>query len=68
MKKIIALLTALAFTLSLGAAFAQDASKAPAAPDKKEEKTPMKKKHAKKHAKKKTVKKEEAAPAAPTTK
>jgi uncharacterized protein YxeA len=68
MKKIIALLTAMAFTLTLGVAFAQDTTKAPAAPVKKEEKTPVTKKHAKKHAKKGAEKKEAAAPAAPATK
>jgi len=68
MKKIIALLTAMAFTLTLGVAFAQDTTKAPGTPDKKEEKTPMKKKHAKKHAKKGAEKKEATAPEAPATK
>ena len=51
MKRIIALLTAMAFTLSLGVAFAQDATGSAAAPDKKEDKAPVKKKHAKKHKK-----------------
>lgn len=70
MKKIMALLTAVAFTLTLGTAFAQEASKAPAAPDKKEIKTSAKMKRAKKSGKKKTAKRTEttapvaAAPAA----
>ncbi len=69
MRKIIALLTAAAFTLTLGAAFAQEKTQAPAAPEKKEEKAPVKKKHVRKHAKKKAAKKEGAeAPAAPATK
>jgi len=71
MKKIIALLTAAVFTFTLGAAFAQETSKAPAAPEKKEEKASAKTKRAKKHGKKKAVKKAEtAAPAvaAPATK
>lgn len=67
MKKIIALFTAMAFALSLGVAFAQEKTEAPAAPAKKEEKAPVKKKAAKKHATKKHAKKNEkaAAPAAP---
>jgi hypothetical protein len=63
MKKVIALFTAMAFALTLGTAFAQEKTAAPAAPEKKEEKAPVKKKHAHKHAKKKAAQKEEAAPA-----
>ncbi len=63
MKKIVAIFTAMAFVLTLGVAFAQETTQAPAAPEKKEEKAPAKKKHAHKHAKKKAAKKEDAAPA-----
>lgn len=66
MKKIVALFTAMAFALTLGVAFAQEATKAPTTPDKKEEKAPVKKKYTKKHMKKtakKSVKKTEEAPA-----
>ncbi len=55
MKKIVALLTAMMFVLSLGVAFAAD-QPAPAAEKKAEEKAPAKKKKA---AKKKTEKKAE---------
>ncbi|MGE5172209.1 MAG: hypothetical protein ACM3MD_00070 [Betaproteobacteria bacterium] len=69
MKKVIALFTAIAFALTLGVAFAQEKTQAPAAPEKKEAKAPAKKKHATKHAKKKAAKKEEtAAPATSATK
>ena len=51
MKRLIALLTAIAFTLTLGAAFAQEGTDSPAAPEKKVEKSPVKKKHARKHKK-----------------
>ncbi len=66
MKKMMAMIMAVAFALSCGLAFAQEA-KAPAEPEKKmEEKAPAKKKKkaAKKEKKhKKAAKKEEAAPA-----
>ena len=67
MKKIIALFTAMAFALTLGVAFAQETTPAPAPEKKMEEKAPAKKKAAKKEKKKKkkAAKKEEAAPAAP---
>lgn len=69
MKKIMALLMAAAFTLTVGAAFAQDASKAPTAPEKQEVKASPKTKHVKKHGKKKAAPKAAAeAPAAPGTK
>ncbi len=69
MKKIIALFTAIAFALTLGVAFAQEKTQAPAAPEKKEVKAPAKKKHASKHARKKAAKKEgTVAPSAPATK
>jgi len=68
MKKIVAILTAMAFALTLGVAFAED-QPAPAGGDQKMEKKEMKKK--KKAAKKKShkkekkeMKKEEAAPEA----
>ncbi len=68
MKKLIAILTAVAFALSLGVAFAQEA-KAPAEPMKKEEKAPAKKKKAaKKEKKHKKAAKEEAPAAAPEAK
>ena len=67
MKKIVAILTAMAFALTLGVAFAED-QPAPAGGEKKMEKKEMKAKK-KKAAKKKThkkemkeMKKEEAAP------
>ena len=78
MKKIIALFTAMAFALTLGVAFAEEAA-APAAPEKKMDvkapATHKEKKKAKKEKKKskKAAKKEEAAapaaaPAAPAGK
>jgi hypothetical protein len=61
MKKIVALLMAMAFTLSMGPAFAQEATKTSPAPAKKGEKAPVKKaKKDKKHGKKKASKKTEA--------
>ncbi len=66
MKKMMAMFMAVAFALSCGLAFAQEA-KAPAAPEQKaEEKAPAKKKKAAKKEKKhhkKAAKKAEAAPA-----
>ena len=67
MKKLIALFTAIAFALTLGVAFAQEKTQAPATPEKKVEKAPVKK-HAHKHAKKTAKKEEAAAPVAPATK
>jgi len=67
MKRLLALFTAAAFVLTLGVAFAQDKTGATAAPEKKEEKAPVKKKTGKKHgkkaAKKEAAKKEASAPA-----
>jgi preprotein translocase subunit SecG len=62
MKKMIAILTAVAFALSLGVAFAQEA-KAPAEPAKKE--APAKKKAAKKAKKHKKAAKEATPAPAP---
>jgi hypothetical protein len=68
MKKIIAILTAMAFALTLGVAFAED-QPAPAGGEQKMEKKEMKKKKKKaekkkahKHKEMKEMKKEEAAP------
>jgi hypothetical protein len=68
MKKIIAILTAMAFALTLGVAFAED-QPAPGGSEQKMEKKEMKEKKKKKAAKKKAhkkekkeMKKEEAAP------
>ena len=66
MKRLLALFTAMAFVLTLGVAFAQEKTEAPAAPAKKEAKAPAKKKVHKKHMKKaakKEAAKKEAAPA-----
>jgi hypothetical protein len=69
MKKITAFVTALAFALTVGTAFAQEAPKAPAATDTtKEAKAPAAKKHAKKHHVKKQKKEAAPAAAAPATK
>ncbi len=65
MKKLIALFMAIAFALSLSAAFAQEKTQKPPTPVKKAEKAPAKKKHIKK---KKAAKKKEAATPAPATK
>jgi Ni/Co efflux regulator RcnB len=69
MKKIVAILTAMAFALTLGVAFAEDQPAPAAGGEQKMEKKEMKEKKKKKTAKKKAhkkekkeMKKEEAAP------
>lgn len=66
MKKFVAILTALMFALSLGAAVAQE--KAPAPAEKKEMKKEKKAKKAKKEKKEKAAEAPAAAPAAPAAK